>query len=390
MGPSRPAVRVRRLVFALLPAAALLLAAGAATAEEPSLRSLTPPGGEAPTLVDINLFDLQVFRIEEQEEVFQVGGRLTLSWIDPRQAYDPEAAGTWRLEYQGEAALDKLQGDVWGPDLEFVNAVGSRDRMSVNLTIDSDGEIWYRERFNVLIKQDFYLGDFPYDAHTISFALEPFTYDSSRVQFVNAGDGEATAGWEPTEWVVGDPLLEVHNPVGHRCVDPGTGDAEGPFEGSCAPDACSGGTACEPFFGFARATVSMDIARVASHYNGNIILPLALIVLVAGSVFWMSLERTHLGDRLALSFTSLLTIVAFDFVTSSSLPKLWYSTVLDRIVTTSYVFLALNIAASLLVDQLHEGGPGRRRWAERLHRHFRWAFPAVYLAVVGAMAGWWL
>lgn len=83
--------------------------------------------------------------------MFRVGGRMQLRWMDPRQAFDPAVVGTERLEYQGQSVLEQLEDEVWWPDLEFVNAVGPRDRLSVNLTLDADGEVWYRERFDVHI-----------------------------------------------------------------------------------------------------------------------------------------------------------------------------------------------------------------------------------------------
>ena len=372
------------LASGLLVLAALGAGRVAGAEEAPPLRLLTPPDPEAPTVVHIDVYDLQVFSIQEQEEVFTVGGRLDLRWIDPRQAYDADAVGTWRLEYQGQAALDKIEKDVWWPDLEFVDAVDSRDRMAANLTIDSDGEIWYRERFNVRIKQDFYLGDFPYDEHVISFALEPFTYRSSAVRFVSVEGDVTTGSWEPTEWVVGEPHLAVSDGISHSCSgdEADSADAES-LEGGCAGGAgCPPGTECEESVGFPRLTVSMDIARVSSSYTGNIILPLVLIVLVSSALFWMDLERTHLGDRLALAFTSLLTVVAFDFVTSSSLPKLWYATVLDRIVTLSYVFLTVMIAATVLADWLNLRGARGAERAAMLNRLLRWSFPAAFLVAL--------
>lgn len=362
----------------------IALLAPVTAAAAPDLRALTPPDPQAATPVWIEINDLQVFSIREQEEVFELGGRLTMRWVDPRQAYDPQAAGADRLEFQGKGAEDQLDR-LWWPDFEFVDAVGSRDRVAVNLTMDADGEVWYRERFLVEIKQDFYLGAFPYDRHRISFSLEPFTYGSQAVRFVADESALGTARWEPTEWSVDDPLLEVSDGVGHYCRD-GGGVETGPFEGSCAEaEACAGGGACEEVFGFSRMTVSMDIARVSSHYNGNIILPMILIVLIASAVFWMDLDRTHLGDRLVLSFTSLLTVVAFDFVTSSSLPKLWYSTALDRVVTAGYVFLALNIALSVLIDRLDGAGEREPRRGRGLNRLLRWGFPLAYLGCVAVL-----
>lgn len=368
----------------LLLAVALLAPVVASAAPEPTLRALTAPDPEAPTEVWIGLDDFQVFSIREQDEVFVLGGRLSLQWIDPRQAFDPAAAGTFQLDYQGEAAEDKLDGDMWWPRVEFADAIGSRDRSSVSLTLTAEGRVWYRERFLVDIKQNFYLDDFPYDSHGISFTVEPVTHGSSVMRFVTDESSLGTASWEPTEWVVDAPVLEVDDGVGHLCRGTDGGE-EGPFEGGCGADAgCAGGSVCEEVYGYPRMTVSMDISRVASHYNGNIILPMILIVLIASAVFWIDLERAHLGDRLTLSFTSLLTVVAFDFVTSGSLPKLWYSTVLDHIVTASYVFLAINIALSIVIDRLAAGERHAHR-GRRLDRLMRWIYPLAYLVCIAVL-----
>lgn len=352
-------------------------------AAQPALSVAMPPDAQNPTPVWIGLDDLRVFSIEEQDEVYQLGGRLLMRWVDPRQAFDPESVGNFRLELQGEAATDMLDEAVWWPEIEFVDAVGSRDRMAVNLTLDADGEVWYRERFLVDVKQDFYLGDFPFDQHVISFTLEPFTYGSSAVRFVGDESSIGTSTWEPTEWVVGEPVLELSDGVSHVCRAP-DGAEEGPFDGGCdGASQCQGGTVCEERYGFTAMTVSMDVARVSSHYIGNIILPLVLIVLITTAVFWMDPGQTHLGDRLMLAFTSLLTVVAFDLVTSGSLPKLWYSTVLDRIVTASYVFVAVTIAFAVVIDQLDRGRHAGR--GQTLNKILRWVFPAAYVVGVAIL-----
>ncbi len=55
-------------------------------------------------------------------------------------------------------------------------------------------------------------------------------------------------------------------------------------------------------------------------------MPLLLIVAISWAVFWMDYEDMNLADRMSVSFTSVLTVVAFDFVSSDSLPKLSYAT----------------------------------------------------------------
>lgn len=354
-------------------------------AEPPNLRLLTPPTLDAPTQVGVDLFNLEILGIREQDQVFRVGGQMLLRWFDPRQAFDPAAVGSTFLEYQGEAATNQLENEVWWPDLAFVDAVSSRDRVAVNLTLTAEGEVFYRERFDVEIKQDFFLRSFPFDEHFISFTLQPFTYIGSLVELVPMDEGQAPIGWEPSEWSVANPEVQITSGTGHRCVgDEGTEEPPALLPGPCTgAGACPQGTRCVFEDGYSALTVGMGIRRESSHYMGNIILPLILILLACGAVFFMDLEQTHLGDRLGLAFTGLLTVVAFDFVASDSLPKLWYSTTLDRVITASYVFISLSIAVLVLLDLWALRGDEGRRRARAWTRHSRWLFPAAYLFTMG-------
>lgn len=382
--PSCPRPLVSRLLpFALVSLFASLTATSLA-AEDVTPAALVPPPVDLPVQVSVDLYSLEVFDIDEKQQVFHVGGRIDLSWFDPRQAFEPETVGAWRKEFQGQGALEALDRTVWWPDFEIVDSVESRDRMHVNLTIDSDGEVFYRERFTARIKQDFLLDEFPFDAHAISFAVEPFTYSASVVQFVANPDSNRTTTWKPTEWYVSAPLLQVFHRTEHVCFDADGEAVTQPAEGPCGnqPTCPAGSTCGDVHSGFSNAQVSFEIERESGSYTGNIILPLLLIVLISTAVFWMDLEQTHLGDRLSVSFTALLTVVAFDFVTSDSLPKLSYSTAMDRIVTASYFFLALTIFANVAADLLHQRGEQGPARAQRLNRRLAWLAPALFLFTV--------
>lgn len=369
---------IRLLTFLVI----LLACAPSATAE-PRLQLLTPPDPTGPTDVAVSINDLQIYSIREQDQVFELSGRLYMRWVDPRQSFDPEAIGAYRLEYQGESVTDMLKEKVWWPELEFINAQASRDSLAVNLTLDADGEVFYAERFRVEVKWlfDYNLAAFPFDSHDISFVLEPFTYQSDAVRFLIDGPAEGEILFEPTEWSVDDFEIRTTNFPAYRCPAPdGTTVLA---EGTCSEASrCAARSECvDQQMGFPKIEVGMSVHRDPSHYVSNIILPLVLIVLIAAAVFWMDLRTTHLGDRLALPFTSILTVVAFDLVTAGDLPNLWYATTLDRIVTASYAVVVVNIAIVVLIDRL--ATTGRIERAESFNRIMRWVFPVAYLACVG-------
>lgn len=348
-----------------------------AAAQEASLRALTPPDPEAPTAIHFDLYDLEVYDIDELEQTFSIGARLAASWWDGRLAFDAEAAGAGVLIYQGEAAEEVLDADVWWPGFEIVDSRGPRDRMHLELRVDHEGYVFYAERFTATIAQPFYLADFPFDEHHIELSIEPFSYDASALVFVAPEEPRTPVSWEPTEWYLSDTSLTIDDGLVYACSD--TGD---PCEGDLD---CAGGGVCETNVGFSTATISLSIRRDSSHYLWKILLPLALIILVSSAVYWMDLERfPDPGDRFAVAFTAVLTVVAFDFVTADSLPKLWYTTLMDRVLLLGYVFSALNVAGIAVATVLSKHRPAA---AERLVLALRWLFPPAFLATLALLVG---
>lgn len=94
----------------------------------------------------------------------------------------------------------------------------------------------------------------------------------------------------------------------------------------------------------------------------------------------MDFDTMHLADRLSVSFTSVLTVVAYDFVTSDSLPKLPYSTRLDKMLTVSYIFLGLTVLENVLGYAMVR--KGKIDTAQRIDKFSRWLFPIFYYLIL--------
>jgi hypothetical protein len=324
------------LLFSVLPVGAQDI--------DPDRVSTLPPG-DLPLEVWVDLYNVNIDSIEERTQTFEVEAFLTAAWFDERQAF---AGGETRV-YQGETAVELLKTTVWHPDFEIIDARGPRETLHITLTVDPDGFITLTERFRAFIVQPFDLYDFPLDAHEISFTVAPFYYNNEEVTFLSANEERATFTWETNEWLIADVQV---------IIDDGTADA-----------------AIYP--GFASTTLQMIISRIPQFYITNVFLPLLLIVAISWAVFWMDFRSMHLADRLSVSFTSVLTVVAFDFVTADDLPQLPYQTLLDRAITFSYIVLSLSVLENVLSYLRH------RRSEEdvtRIDQVSRWLFPVVYYA----------
>lgn len=332
----------------------------------------SPPNKDGPTVLAVDLWALELYAIDDNDATFHLEARLKAQWLDPRLAFDPVEAGIEERHLQGAAVDEALKSEVWWPNFEIVDARDSRDRLHVSMVIASDGTVTYTERFKVAITQEYDLENFPFDEHDISFSIEPFVYNTNVVRFVRAEDAGGTLGREPDEWAVSDPKMVVTNEVCSQSSDTFCStDADCPQDESCNVD-------------WARVSIEMHITRQSKHYLSNIVFPMMLIVLISSAVFSMRFDTMHLGDRLGVSFTSVLTVVAFDFVTSESLPRLWYSTTLDNILTLSYAFLALNVFENVLAAHINTTRPAA---AAKLDTLFRWGFPISYIVIVILIIG---
>lgn len=295
-----------------------------------------------PILVGINLSNLQLLDIDPQQQTFEVEGYINALW------YDTNLAGSSNALYQDEAAAELLK-TIWWPYFEIYDSRGPRTTIHRTVAIDNNGKVVYQERFSAEIKQDLVLKAFPFDESEISFTVVPFAGGPGIVRFFPLDEADIVhrdVTWEPSDWYVDDSRVIID----------------------------------EDATAWASATAYIEVRRVWLSYVFGIILPLALILVVSSAVFWMDLEKAHLGDRLGVSFTALLTVVAFDFVASDGLPNLWYTTVLDWILIGAYVAMAFTMVENVVACVLHR--QGKPKLAQQVDRASRMLFPVGYVAFV--------
>jgi len=147
---------------------------------------------------------------------------------------------------------------------------------------------------------------------------------------------------------------------------------------------------CEPFAivpggrRIAGLKGTFEARRHIGFYVGKAFVSVAIIVFMSWVVFWIGAE--HLGPRLSVAVTSMLTLVAYRFLLGQSLPPVSYLTRLDYFLlgTTILVFVALMQVA--LTSAMSEGG--RAGLAMTVNQTSRWLFPSVFAALV--VVSFWL
>ena len=304
-----------------------------------------PPNLYEPVPVAIDVYIIDILEISEPEGYVEVDAFLRVEWNDERLSFDANEYGyNWKI-YRSDMVKKKFKNEIWWPDLYVVNAEDPRETLSSGLVISYDGFLSYEERFNAKLQQNFNLIDFPFDIHQITLTIGSFNYLTDEVAFTQLPVSNETFIWNTNEWDVIDEGIAT-------------------IEDSRYPE----------------ITYALIIERLYGYYFSKFILPLLLIVTISWAVFWMDYEDVNIADRLGISFTSMLTVVAFDFVSSDNLPKLSYPTTLDFILATSYVFLALTVLiivyGSILVKK------DKIDLQRKIDRVCRYLFPITYYLVI--------
>jgi len=104
----------------------------------------------------------------------------------------------------------------------------------------------------------------------------------------------------------------------------------------------------------AGSAISLEIyiERKHGYYIFKVIFPILLILMVCWSVVWV--DPRELESRLTITIVCLLSLIAYNFVIDSELPKLEYLTVLDWIVLVSYIYATIPNFLSIISFKLQK------------------------------------
>lgn len=234
----------------------------------------------------------------------------------------------------------------WSPELTLVNEVDPRETENEELTVLPSGTTEYREKFAAQLEAIYDFTRFPFDHQGLELELESFTWDARQVRLLQRGE---MVGFSD-EFQIPDWRTENVTAAVVTVQEPRDRTR------------------------FSEFTAHIQVSREFGFYLWKILLPLVLMVAVSWSVFWMTGE--DLSNRVAVSFTGILTVVAYQFIMGDTLPKVAYVTFWDAVLTLSFVLMALTIAENVVAHAFATGACARD--VAGIDRACRWLFPAAY------------
>jgi hypothetical protein len=318
---------------------------------------LAPPKAAGAVVVRPRFVLHNINAINDASETFEFSGVLTLTWHDPRQAFDPAMTGVHEKVFQGNYQVDELTTG-WSPQVVLVNESGLYQKSGVVLRIRPDGTSTLSQTLNAAAKSPINMRRFPFDGHHLEAVFEVLGFDKDEVLLqVESDRAGSSAG---------------HVQVPHWTV---TGISESVRDRAAS---YAGRLGVSSTF-----VVSVDVQRSPFYMLRLVVLPLIVIVLLSFAVFWM--DRSLIGDRLSISFIGILTAVAYLFVTSELIPSISYLTLIHGFLNLSFLMMCTTVLVNLRVAALEK--QGKFELGDRLDRRCRWCFPLVYFGLVLVMLG---
>ena len=301
----------------------------------------------------------QVNEVDEAEQKTSVEGYMELRWRDPRQAFSAAAEGDTHRLWEDDAAREVLGNSVWWPDPELVDAEdgGTLDRFY--LRTDSAGGVYFSARFHATVLTPLDLRRFPYDHQALRVSLEPHSAGVGTLRFVpdtaasGVGRRISLAEWEVTGFGARTEV-DDYTELG------------------------------ELWDAYSLYVFELHVARRYGYYHWKVLLPLALIVASGWTVFWFR----DLATQLSVAFTVLLTVVAFHFAVSDSLPRVPYLTFMDALLLAAYFSVFVSLLGVVAAHALERAGHEAR--VLRLERAARWALPLGLVVAVALLAAGFL
>jgi hypothetical protein len=254
-----------------------------------------------PTLVDIEIYVLDLDKIDSAAQSFDANVYFEAIWRDPRLAVEADTA-TRRLD------------QVWHPRLQILNQQRLWSSLPDEVTVDPDGTVTQRARVWGSFSQPLDLREFPFDRQTINIPVVAVGFGPDKVVLSASsksgiGDTFSIADWRIVDW-----RMIIDYPI------PGPEDDQA-----------------------AGIAMALEVERLKGFFVLKVIVPLVLIVAMSWAVFWI--DPADMGTRISITITAMLTLIAYRFSISASLPNISYLTRMDLFILFSTIFIYASLLA---------------------------------------------
>jgi len=253
------------------------------------------PGPEnIPTNVEILIYVVDIDEINDAAQTFKANIFMEAKWKDKRLISSNEKT-TYHLE------------DVWNPKLQIINRVKTFKTHSDIVEVDSEGTVVYKQRFIGDFSQPLDLHRFPVDQQKLEILFVCSDNTPNEVNLIENPVGISEKLSIPDWDILGINLKKIE----YKFL-PNTPADEGML-------------------------LEINAKRFVLFYAFKFLVPLLLIVFMSWIVFWI--DPVNYTSQISVSITSMLTLIAYQYLAVSTLPEVPYLTRMDIIMFLSTVLV---------------------------------------------------
>ena len=295
-----------------------------------------PPPTDQPTEVQLGMYLLDVVEINDSEQTITIDLGVSMRWTDPRLV--DKAGQIIPME------------DVWVPNLQLMSNNDIRLTKPKVVQVSQGGQAEYLQRYIGTMWHSSDLSRFPFDNQTYCIQMLAPLYTAKDLKLVEDPERTGQAdGWSLPGW-----------------------------------DYSPGGWESDPFYfgpareDFAGAAYVFTAHRKRGFYFWKVILPISLVILMSGAVFWI--DPSNSSSQISVAYTAILALVAYRFVIGNMVPAVSYMTCLDRFMLGASILVVCVLIEAIWTGRLVARGQLER--SVRVDYWSRWLFLAAYILIV--------
>lgn len=287
----------------------------------------------------------QITEVNQRGENFGVVGDLTLEWVDPAFAFNPDTCQCpVKVLDSGQFETFVAHNNLLWPRFIFFNQQGKRWTQGEVFRIYPNGKVTYYERFSVTLQApDFDFKKFPLDTQDFFIRLQCLNPEEN-YNFTNlpslTGIGRQLG---EEEWYI----TKSDTSISSVFIAEDTSVSRFSFHFLCQ--------------------------RHLSYYIFRIFVPLLLIIAIS----WVTFFLQDYTKRVDISGANLLVFIAFNFTIGSDLPRLGYLTLLDTMLIVAFVVTTLTVICNVALKRLDAAG--KTSLAQKIDNYILWGYPFFYV-----------
>jgi len=303
-----------------------------------------PNAGGPAEEITVHLALLDIDDVDDKEQRFGVDAFYEIRWHDGRLSVDAGAENSSKVR---TLALDS----IWTPALTIVNNRGLASLLPQVASVDGNGNVTVRQRLSGPLAVDLDLRSFPFDTQRLDIHIVSYRYGPADVVF-HSGSGMIA---RPTTFSADGWTFEALPPEfsEYRIAEDGRGTSQ--------------------------LTFGVVAERNSDFFVLTLALPMTLILFMAWTVHW--LQPDIIPARIGMSTATVFSLIALGVSFRLTLPQIDYLTQADRFVIYSTLLVSVSLGITVIATRWVSGD--RESDAKRLTRYTRWAFPLIFVLIVG-------